>query len=132
MGQASTGGNRITLVGVDYSDDSRVALTTAAAIVQASPGAELHVLHVVSVPHLARAGEGGELRAILYPNTGGEFSASLSLMREEAHRLLPQFCASVTMDLATRVVQHVRFGRRDRQRREFTRHGETLDRFGEA
>jgi nucleotide-binding universal stress UspA family protein len=115
MNQTESTARRVTLVGVDYSEHSRVALTTAAAIVRASPGAELHVLHVVGGPHSAWGTDGGELTTVLYPRGGGESGKWMTELREEARTLLPQFCADAGIGLGERLVGHVRFGRPDRE-----------------
>jgi nucleotide-binding universal stress UspA family protein len=115
MDQTKATGKQVTLVGVDYSEHSRVALATAAAIVTASPGTELHVLHVVSMPHGGRATDDGELwSGMLYPNAGGEFSRYLRSLREEAGHL-PQFTRGVADKLGDRLIGHIRMGRPDRE-----------------
>jgi nucleotide-binding universal stress UspA family protein len=115
MDQTKATSKQVTLVGVDYSDHSRVALATAAAIAEASPGAELHVLHVVAVPHGGYGASDMEpWSGMLYPNAGGEFSVYLRSLREEA-RLLPQFTEEVARRLGDRMTGHIRMGRADRE-----------------
>jgi nucleotide-binding universal stress UspA family protein len=105
----------IVLVGIDYSEPSKIALTTAASIVRSVPESELHVAHVITPPPGAYPGEAGELTTLLYPNAGGEFSAWLAKARDDGRERLPKYCAEILKGPPERTTGHVRIGRPDRE-----------------
>jgi len=104
----------LAIVGIDYSDSSKIALLTAARIVSAVPGGELHVVHVIT-PYRPYSHDGGALTGLLYPNTGAEFSSWLAKAREDVREGLPKFCAKVLNAALEGTVGHVRIGRADRE-----------------
>ena len=106
-------GRQITLVGIDYSNHSKVALETAAAIAQAADG-ELHVAHVIT-PSFGAYPSDATLSATIYTTPENDFVAWLARMGEDTRQRLPEFCGEVLKDMPGQTSGHVRVGRADRQ-----------------
>jgi len=116
-------GKQVTLVGVDYSEHSRLALVSAAAIVDASPGAELHVVHVIGGVHTEQGSEAPDSVGSFDPR-GAEFIRRLKVLRKEVVEQLPDFMGDAAATLGDRVMGHIRIGR---PHREIVRLAEELE-----
>ena len=106
-------GTHITLVGVDYSDQSKIAMETAAGIARAA-GGELHVAHVIT-PAFGAYPSDATLSTTFYTNTDNDFIVWLARMGEETKQRLPAFCADIVKEMREATTAHVRVGRPDRQ-----------------
>jgi nucleotide-binding universal stress UspA family protein len=104
----------ITLVGIDYSDHSKIALATAASIARAADGGELHVAHVITPSFGAYPSDAG-LTPPAVPEAEGELSAWLARAREDTRQRLPKFCEDFLKETPQKTMGHVRVGRADRE-----------------
>jgi nucleotide-binding universal stress UspA family protein len=103
-------GRHITLVGIDYSTQSQIALETAAGIARAADG-ELHVAHVIT-PSFGAYPSDGSLSATIY-TPENDFVVWLAKVGEETRLRMPQFCEEVLKEMPGQTTGHVRVGRPD-------------------
>jgi len=102
---AAAPAKRTILVGVDYSESSGLALSSAADIVRYDPNAELHVVHVLTLP----------FPVMLNDEKTKDMPQSLEKMGLVAQQELPKVYGNIIGDLGSRVSGHIRFGRPDRE-----------------
>ena len=104
----------IILVGIDYSDPSKIALSTAASIARAANGI-LHVAHVIA-PTLGTYPSDGSLTAGVYPKSDENYFVEwLAKVGEDTRQRLPRFCAELAGDMLEKTSGHVRVGHPDRE-----------------
>jgi nucleotide-binding universal stress UspA family protein len=89
----------VVLVGIDFTDSSQEAMATAENLARAAPRAELHLVHVFSVPSVPPDPQ--ELFARAHNAFGGRLAA--------AQEKLDKMAAAATHGIS-RVTGHVRIG----------------------
>jgi nucleotide-binding universal stress UspA family protein len=104
----------ITLVGVDYSNHSKIALATAASIARTANG-ELHVAHVVAPSYGAYPSD-APLTAVAYPETTDNYFVEwFAKVGEDTKQRLPAFCAALVEDMPCETSAHIRIGHAARE-----------------
>ncbi len=101
----ATPGKKVILAAVDYSEPAGLALASAAEFVRADPGAELHIVHVVTPAYRTSHEE------VRTGNLPGEIQAT----GRDPKRELPEFYREILGETGPNVVGHVRFGRAERE-----------------
>jgi nucleotide-binding universal stress UspA family protein len=105
-------GRHNTLVGIDYSNHSKLALETAAGIARAADG-ELHVAHVITASFGAYPSDASLSTTVYTPEN--DFVQWLAKKGEDTKQRMPQFCGEVLKEMPVQTVGHVRVGRPDQQ-----------------